>query len=108
MAWSETLGQVMQTRPILPTEPATWRGGGHRQSLYPGDIPLVIGFVGVMPGAIRSRPFLLIDLCAGPRHRHVIFGSGGRLDGHHVRRRGRLLVFVVAVILMVMGCSCPA
>ena len=38
MAWSETLGQVMQTRPILAYGASlSGRGDCHCQSLYPGE-----------------------------------------------------------------------
>ena len=57
MSLSESLGQIMQTRPILAYG-ASYLGGviATCSPCILASIPLVIGFVGAMPAAIRNRP----------------------------------------------------
>ena len=59
MAWSETLGQVMQTRPILAYG-ASYLGGviATASPCILASIPLVIGFVGGYAGGNKKQAFL--------------------------------------------------
>ena len=58
MAWSETLGQVMQTRPILAYG-ASYLGGviATASPCILASIPLVIGFVGGYAGGNKKQAF---------------------------------------------------
>ena len=59
MAWSETLGQVMQTRPVLAYG-ASYLGGviATASPCILASIPLVIGFVGGYAGGNKKQAFL--------------------------------------------------
>ncbi len=56
MSWSETLGQVMQTRPLLAYG-ASYMGGvvATASPCILASIPLVIGFVGGMEVSLIKR-----------------------------------------------------
>jgi cytochrome c-type biogenesis protein len=56
MGWSEAVGQVLQTRPVLAYD-ASYLGGvvATASPCILASIPLVIGFVGGYAGAAKSR-----------------------------------------------------
>ena len=95
MAWSETLGQVMQTRPILAYGASlSGRGGGHRQSLHPGQHSLGHRLRRrLCRGQQEAGLFLFPHLCGGAGRGDVHPGGHGGPHGHHVRPGGHLLVF---------------
>ena len=95
MAWSETLGQVMQTRPILAYG-ASYMGGvvATASPCILASIPLVIGFVGGYAGGNKKQAFFYsLTFVVGLAVVMSILGASGGPHGHHVRPGGRLLVF---------------
>jgi len=104
MAWSETLGQVMQTRPILAYG-ASYLGGvvATASPCILASIPLVIGFVGGYAGGNKKQAFFysltfvlglavvmsilgamaaLMGTMFGPGRRLLVFRGGGHPHGH--------------------------
>jgi len=98
MAWSETLGQVMQTRPILAYG-ASYLGGviATASPCILASIPLVIGFVGgYAEGRKQQAFFYSVTFVVGLA---LVMSILGAMFG----QVGVYWYFVVAVILMVMG-----
>ena len=105
MAWSETLGQVMQTRPILAYG-ASYLGGvvATASPCILASIPLVIGFVGGYAGGSRKQAFLYsVTFVVGLAVVMSVLGAVASLMGTMFGDVGTYWHFVVAVILMVMG-----
>jgi len=105
MAWSETLGQVMQTRPILAYG-ASYLGGvvATASPCILASIPLVIGFVGGYAGGNKKQAFFYsLVFVLGLAVVMSILGAMAALMGTMFGDVGVYWYFVVAVILMVMG-----
>jgi cytochrome c biogenesis protein CcdA len=105
MAWSETLGQVMQTRPILAYG-ASYLGGviATASPCILASIPLVIGFVGGYAGGNKKQAFFYsLTFVLGLAVVMSILGAMAALMGTMFGQVGAYWYFVVAVILMVMG-----
>jgi cytochrome c-type biogenesis protein len=105
MAWSETLGQVMQTRPILGYG-AAYVGGvvATASPCILASIPLVIGFVGGYAGGNKKQAFFYsLTFVVGLAIVMSILGAVAALMGTMFGEVGTYWYFVVAVILMVMG-----
>ena len=105
MAWSETLGQVMQTRPILAYGAGlSGRGDCHCSPCILASIPLVIGFVGgYAEGRKQQAFFYSVTFVLGLALVMSILGAMAALMGTMFGQVGVYWYFVVAVILMVMG-----
>jgi len=105
MAWSETLGQVMQTRPILAYG-ASYLGGvvATASPCILASIPLVIGFVGgYAEGRKKQAFFYSVTFVVGLALVMSILGAMAAMMGTMFGDVGTYWYFVVAVILMVMG-----
>jgi len=105
MAWSETLGQVMQTRPVLAYG-ASYLGGvvATASPCILASIPLVIGFVGGYAGGNKKQAFFYsLTFVLGLAVVMSILGAMAALMGTMFGQVGTYWYFVVAVILMVMG-----
>jgi cytochrome c-type biogenesis protein len=105
MAWSETLGQVMQTRPLLAYG-ASYLGGvvATASPCILASIPLVIGFVGgYAEGRKKQAFFYSVTFVVGLALVMSILGAMAALMGTMFGQVGTYWYFVVAVILMVMG-----
>ena len=105
MAWSETLGQVMQTRPVLAYG-AAYLGGvvATASPCILASIPLVIGFVGGYAGGNKKQAFFYsLTFVLGLAVVMSILGAVAALMGTMFGDVGAYWYFVVAVILMVMG-----
>ena len=105
MAWSETLGQVMQTRPVLAYG-ASYLGGvvATASPCILASIPLVIGFVGGYAEGNRKQAFFFsLTFVLGLAVVMSILGAMAALMGTMFGQVGVYWYFVVAVILMAMG-----
>jgi cytochrome c-type biogenesis protein len=105
MAWSDTLGQVLQTRPILAYG-AAYLGGvvATASPCILASIPLIIGFVGGYAGSNRKQAFFYsLTFVLGLAMVMSILGAVASLMGTMFGDVGPYWYFVVAVILMVMG-----
>jgi cytochrome c-type biogenesis protein len=105
MGWSESLGQVMQTRPVLAYG-AAYLGGvvATASPCILASIPLVIGFVGGYAGGNKKQAFLYsLTFVVGLALIMSILGAMAALMGTMFGDVGTYWYFVVAVILMVMG-----
>jgi cytochrome c-type biogenesis protein len=105
MGLSETLGQVMQTRPILAYGASYL--GGVIATLSPcilASIPLVIGFVGGYAGGSKKQAFTYsLTFVVGLALVMSALGAAAALMGTLFGDVGTYWYFIVAVILMVMG-----
>ncbi len=105
MSWSETLGQVMQTRPILAYG-ASYMGGvvATASPCILASIPLVIGFVGgYARGSKKQAFFYSLTFVLGLALIMSVLGAMAALMGTLFGQVGAYWYFVVAVILMLMG-----
>jgi cytochrome c-type biogenesis protein len=105
MGWSETLGQVMETRPLLAYG-ASYMGGvvATASPCILASIPLVIGFVGgYAEGRKKQAFFYSVTFVVGLAVVMSILGAIASLMGTMFGEVGVYWYFVVAVILMVMG-----
>ena len=105
MGWSETLGQVMETRPLLAYG-ASYMGGvvATASPCILASIPLVIGFVGgYAEGRKKQAFFYSVTFVVGLAVVMSILGAMAALMGTMFGQVGAYWYFVVAVILMVMG-----
>ncbi|MFZ0052937.1 MAG: cytochrome c biogenesis protein CcdA [Desulfobaccales bacterium] len=105
MSWSETLGQVMQTRPILAYG-ASYMGGvvATASPCILASIPLVIGFVGGYAGGNKKQAFFYsLTFVVGLALIMSVLGAMAALMGTLFGQVGAYWYFVVAVILMLMG-----
>jgi cytochrome c-type biogenesis protein len=105
MGLSETLGQVMQTRPILAYG-ASYLGGvvATASPCILASIPLVIGFVGGYAGGNKKQAFLYsLTFVVGLALVMSALGAAAALMGTLFGQVGAYWYFIVAVILMLMG-----
>ncbi len=105
MGWSESLGQIMQTRPVLAYG-ASYLGGvvATASPCILASIPLVIGFVGGYAGGNKKQAFLYsLTFVVGLALVMSILGAMAALMGTMFGDVGTYWYFVVAVILIVMG-----
>ncbi|MFZ0053096.1 MAG: cytochrome c biogenesis protein CcdA [Desulfobaccales bacterium] len=105
MSWSETLGQVMQTRPILAYG-ASYMGGvvATASPCILASIPLIIGFVGGYAGGNKRQAFFYsVTFVVGLAVVMSILGAMAALMGTLFGDVGTFWRFGVAIILMVMG-----
>jgi cytochrome c-type biogenesis protein len=105
MGLSETLGQVMQTRPILAYG-AAYLGGviATASPCILASIPLVIGFVGGYAGGNKKQALLYsLTFVLGLSIVMSALGAMAALMGTMFGDVGTYWYFVVAVILMAMG-----
>lgn len=105
MGLSETLGQVMQTRPILAYG-ASYLGGviATASPCILASIPLVIGFVGGYAGGSKKQAFIYsLTFVVGLALVMSALGAAAALMGTLFGQVGTYWYFIVAVILMVMG-----
>jgi cytochrome c-type biogenesis protein len=105
MAWTETLGQVIQTRPILGYG-AAYLGGvvATASPCILASIPLVIGFVGGYAGGNKRQAFFYsLTFVVGLAIVMSMLGAMAALMGTMFGDVGSYWYFIVAVILMVMG-----
>ena len=105
MAWTETLGQVMQTRPLLGYG-AAYVGGvvATASPCILASIPLVIGFVGGYAGGNKKQAFFYsLTFVVGLAIVMSVLGAAAALMGTMFGEVGVYWYFIVAVILMVMG-----
>ncbi|MFZ2088472.1 MAG: cytochrome c biogenesis protein CcdA [Desulfobaccales bacterium] len=105
MGLSETLGQVMQTRPVLAFG-ASYLGGviATASPCILASIPLVIGYVGGYAGNDKKQAFLYsLTFVVGLSIVMSALGAMAALMGTMFGDVGTYWYFVVAVILMVMG-----
>ncbi len=105
MGLSETLGQVMQTRPILAYG-ASYLGGviATASPCILASIPLVIGFVGGYAGGSKKQALSYsLTFVLGLALVMSALGAAAALMGTLFGDVGTYWYFIVAVILMVMG-----
>lgn len=105
MGLSETLGQVMQTRPIMAYG-ASYLGGvvATASPCILASIPLVIGFVGGYAGGNKKQAFLYsLTFVVGLALVMSALGAAAALMGTLFGQVGAYWYFIVAVILMLMG-----
>jgi len=105
MGWSESLGQVMQTRPVLAYG-ASYLGGviATASPCILASIPLVIGFVGGYAGGNKKQAFLYsLTFVVGLALVMSALGAAAALMGTMFGDVGTYWYFVVSVILIVMG-----
>jgi cytochrome c biogenesis protein CcdA len=105
MGLSETLGQIIQTRPLLAYG-ASYLGGviATASPCILASIPLVIGFVGGYAGGNKKQAFFYsLTFVAGLALVMSILGAAAALMGTLFGQVGTFWYFVVAIILMVMG-----
>jgi cytochrome c-type biogenesis protein len=105
MGLSESLGQIMQTRPILAYG-ASYLGGviATCSPCILASIPLVIGFVGGYAGGNKKQAFIYsLTFVVGLALVMSALGAMAALMGTMFGDVGPYWYFIVAVILMVMG-----
>jgi cytochrome c biogenesis protein CcdA len=105
MGLSETLGQIMQTRPILAYG-ASYLGGviATASPCILASIPLVIGYVGGYAGGNKKQALIYsLIFVVGLALVMSVLGAMAALMGTMFGDVGTYWYFVVAVILMVMG-----
>ena len=105
MGWSESLGQVMQTRPVLAYG-ASYLGGviATASPCILASIPLVIGFVGGYAGGHKKQAFFYsFTFVVGLAAVMSILGATAALMGTMFGQVGTYWYFVVSAILIVMG-----
>jgi cytochrome c biogenesis protein CcdA len=105
MGMSETLGQIMQTRPILAYG-ASYLGGviATASPCILASIPLVIGFVGGYAGGSKKQAFFYsLTFVVGLALVMSALGAVAALMGTLFGQVSTYWYFIVALILMVMG-----
>jgi cytochrome c biogenesis protein CcdA len=105
MGLSESLGQIMQNRPILAFG-ASYLGGviATCSPCILASIPLVIGFVGGYAGGNKRQAFIYsLTFVVGLAMVMSALGAMAALMGTMFGDVGPYWYFIVAVILMVMG-----
>ena len=105
MGLSETLGQIMQTRPVLAYG-ASYLGGviATASPCILASIPLVIGFVGGYAGGDKKQAFFYsLTFVVGLAVVMSALGAVAALMGSLFGQVGAYWYFVVAIILMAMG-----
>jgi cytochrome c biogenesis protein CcdA len=105
MSWSETLGQVLQNKPVLAYG-ASYLGGvvATASPCILASIPLVIGFVGGYAGGNRKQAFYYsLTFVVGLALVMSILGAVAALMGTLFGEVGNFWRFAVAIIFMIMG-----
>ena len=105
MGLSESLGQIMQNRPLLAYG-ASYLGGviATCSPCILASIPLVIGFVGGYAGGNKKQAFIYsLTFVVGLALVMSALGAMAALMGTMFGDVGPYWYFIVAVILMVMG-----
>jgi cytochrome c-type biogenesis protein len=105
MSWSETLGQILQNKPVLAYG-ASYLGGvvATASPCILASIPLVIGFVGGYAGGNRKQAFYYsLTFVIGLALVMSILGAMAALMGTMFGEVGNFWRFVVAIIFMIMG-----
>jgi cytochrome c biogenesis protein CcdA len=105
MSWSETLGQVLQNRPVLAYG-ASYLGGvvATASPCILASIPLVIGFVGGYAGGRKKQAFYYsLTFVVGLALVMSILGAAAALMGTMFGDVGQGWRFVIAIIFMIMG-----
>lgn len=105
MGLSETLGQVLQTRPVLAYG-ASYLGGviATASPCILASIPLVIGYVGGYAGGNKKQAFFYsFTFVVGLAAVMSILGAMAALMGTMFGDIGTYWYFVVSAILIVMG-----
>ena len=105
MSWSETLGQVLQNKPVLAYG-ASYLGGvvATASPCILASIPLVIGFVGGYAGGNKKQAFYYsLTFVVGLALVMSILGAMAALMGTMFGEVGNFWRFVVAIIFMIMG-----
>jgi cytochrome c-type biogenesis protein len=105
MSLSESLGQIMQNRPILAYG-ASYLGGviATASPCILASIPLVIGFVGGYAGGNKKQAFIYsLTFVVGLALVMSSLGAIASLMGTMFGDVGPYFYFVVAIILMAMG-----
>ena len=105
MDLSESLGQIMQHRPILAYG-ASYLGGviATASPCILASVPLVIGFVGGYAGGDKKQAFIYsLTFVVGLALVMSSLGAIASLMGTMFGDVGSYLYFVVAIILMAMG-----
>jgi len=105
MGWSDSLGQVLMTRPLLAYG-ASYLGGviATASPCILASIPLVIGFVGGYARDSRGQAFLYsLTFVVGLALVMSGLGAMAALMGTLLGDIGSYWYFIVAVILMLMG-----
>jgi len=105
MGLSETLGQVMQTRPVLAYG-ASYLGGviATASPCILASIPLVIGYVGGYAGGNKRQALIYsLTFVLGLALVMSVLGAIAAVMGTMFGDVGTYWYFVVAIILMVMG-----
>jgi cytochrome c-type biogenesis protein len=105
MSWSETLGQVLQNKPVLAYG-AAYLGGvvATASPCILASIPLVIGFVGGYAGGNKKQAFYYsLTFVVGLALVMSILGAMAALMGTMFGDVGTGWRFVIAIIFMLMG-----
>ncbi len=105
MSWSETLGQVLQNKPVLAYG-ASYLGGvvATASPCILASIPLVIGFVGGYAGGNKKQAFYYsLTFVVGLALVMSILGAMAALMGTMFGDVGTGWRFVIAIIFMIMG-----
>lgn len=105
MSLTETLGQVLQQRPLLAYG-ASYLGGviATASPCILASIPLVIGLVGGYAGGSRQQAFYYsLTFVVGLAAVMTVLGAVAALAGTMFGQVGNYFYFLVAAILMAMG-----
>jgi cytochrome c-type biogenesis protein len=105
MSWSETLGQVLQNKPVLAYG-ASYLGGvvATASPCILASVPLVIGFVGGYAGGNKKQAFYYsLTFVVGLALVMSILGAVAALAGTMFGDVGPGWRFLVAAIFMIMG-----
>lgn len=105
MGLSETLGQVLQARPILAYG-ASYLGGviATASPCILASVPLVIGFVGGYAGGSKKQAFTYsLTFVVGLAVVMSVLGAAAALMGALFGDVGTYWYFIIAVIVMAMG-----
>jgi cytochrome c-type biogenesis protein len=105
MSWSETLGQVLQNKPVLAYG-ASYLGGvvATASPCILASIPLIIGFVGGYAGGNKKQAFYYsLTFVMGLALVMSILGAVAALMGTMFGDVGPGWRFAIAIVFMIMG-----
>jgi cytochrome c-type biogenesis protein len=105
MSWSETLGQVLQNKPVLAYG-ASYLGGvvATASPCILASIPLIIGFVGGYAGGNKKQAFYYsLTFVMGLALVMSILGAAAALMGTMFGDVGPGWRFAIAIVFMIMG-----
>jgi cytochrome c-type biogenesis protein len=105
MSWSETLGHVLQNKPVLAYG-ASYLGGvvATASPCILASIPLIIGFVGGYAGGNRKQAFYYsLTFVLGLALVMSILGAVAALMGTMFGDVGQGWRFAIAIVFMIMG-----